>query len=1097
MPRKCRLAVLCAASLLLLWPDSPQAGIIRPLGRQEIRRIAETGGRGFRSDVSQKNLLGLARPSQFSLPTSKRGRPLTAEAQADTIHVLALKVEFQLESPDNPRTTGNGTFDLRSYAQFQAEEGHFIDPAPHNTSYFSSHLDALNRYWYEVSDRILQLSWDVYPQAESASFRLPARMSFYGPAGNWPHPEYSIGDRLGHFFIDAVSFVDSAAPEIDFGRYQSIVIFHAGSDQQNNIPFINDTPDDFFTGFLRLAEPIFVENGAVEILEAVLMPETVNQDNRINALNAVMAHEFGHQLGLVDLYKTENFLTQVGDFSLMDNNGMSVGVILSDDFWSVGGTIPVYPDAWSRAYLGFGVPVELTSAENQQVFAAAMHRPESEIIKIPITEFEYFLIENRQMDADTLAPDFPLDDVLIGDPVTNVILGPGYAYFEGNDTILVTDAEYDRLSPGNGMLIWHVDEFAAYQNELPQYGPNNFWNNTLQWNKDRRFVRLVEADGIIDFGGDYYTGFGGQGDIFTADGNTMFTPFTNPASRSNLGADTHVNVTGISGIPGVDTVMSADIVVDWLLPGWPQMSRPGNMSDPVIADLDDDSTSEVIMAAGQQLLIWRHDGQKYIPNADSIGILRFDSSVAVYPLAVAAECDTTIVGRPAIFQADSSSSGASALEIAVSTASGMLYVFTVSDNNGDGRIDQLTDSPFDNFASAQTGPIAVNFLTRDFDQLITIDNTGGIHLIYWGTGTVEDSTIFDLGAPVISACAFTAESKNVILALMLMLGGPPRLVTLKADSGSVDFRQVVAIATEGSNVAAGDLLNDGTTQTVVTGVDLVSLIDGSGRVLWARNIAGIRGKPALGDINSDGYPEIVVGGDSDIFAVGRNGALLGNFPIDLARYDLYGEIYASPVLADVDSDGNPDIIIGLPGGSIHAFNYHGDRIAGFPLPSSFGIEKASAAGDLDGNGNIDIVCVETAGFVKAWDTGAPFITTNAPWRMTAGDSRNSGYLADTFGKPIVANDEQLSENSVYCYPNPAKAATTVRYYLNSDSQVSIDIYDFMGERITGVALVGSAHVNNEYIWNCADVASGVYYCRVAAKNNSGETWRLIKIAVVN
>jgi hypothetical protein len=189
--------------------------------------------------------------------------------------------------------------------------------------------------------------------------------------------------------------------------------------------------------------------------------------------------------------------------------------------------------------------------------------------------------------------------------------------------------------------------------------------------------------------------------------------------------------------------------------------------------------------------------------------------------------------------------------------------------------------------------------------------------------------------------------------------------------------------------------------------------------------------------------------------------------------------------------------MGLPSGSIYAFNYHGDKIAGFPLPSSFGIEKASAAGDLNGNGSIDIVSVETAGFVKAWDTGAPFITTNAPWRMTAGDSRNSGYLADTFGKPIVANDEQLSENSVYCYPNPAKAATTVRYYLNSDSQVSIDIYDFMGERITGVALVGSAHVNNEYIWNCADVASGVYYCRVAAKNNSGETWRLIKIAVVN
>jgi hypothetical protein len=97
----------------------------------------------------------------------------------------------------------------------------------------------------------------------------------------------------------------------------------------------------------------------------------------------------------------------------------------------------------------------------------------------------------------------------------------------------------------------------------------------------------------------------------------------------------------------------------------------------------------------------------------------------------------------------------------------------------------------------------------------------------------------------------------------------------------------------------------------------------------------------------------------------------------------------------------------------------------------------------------------------------------------------------------LTTDEQLPENSVYCYPNPATGSTTVRYYLNSDSDVRIDIFDFMGDRIHSARVAGQAHSDNEYVWHCADVASGIYYCRIEAAGGSGETWRMIKIAVVN
>ena len=80
-----------------------------------------------------------------------------------------------------------------------------------------------------------------------------------------------------------------------------------------------------------------------------MMPETSVQDNRATTINAVMVHEFGHQLGLPDLYRTDIFMSQLGDFALMDNNGFGTGVEFGFPVGRVFGTVPLYPTAWSRA----------------------------------------------------------------------------------------------------------------------------------------------------------------------------------------------------------------------------------------------------------------------------------------------------------------------------------------------------------------------------------------------------------------------------------------------------------------------------------------------------------------------------------------------------------------------------------------------------------------------------------------------------------------------------------------------------------------------------------------------------------------------------
>ena len=73
-------------------------------------------------------------------------------ASPKVIRVLAIRVNFKKEVPDDPQTTGYGTFDMRTKAEFKAQEGHLIDPAPHNQSYFLKHMEALADYYRVVSN---------------------------------------------------------------------------------------------------------------------------------------------------------------------------------------------------------------------------------------------------------------------------------------------------------------------------------------------------------------------------------------------------------------------------------------------------------------------------------------------------------------------------------------------------------------------------------------------------------------------------------------------------------------------------------------------------------------------------------------------------------------------------------------------------------------------------------------------------------------------------------------------------------------------------------------------------------------------------------
>jgi len=322
-----------------------------------------------------------------------------------------------------------------------------------NYNIIVSSVNKLRDFYREVSYQLLNLEFEFKPSSYSA-YTANNSMFYYGSGS------LEEGDEL---IKEAITKAN-----ISTGTFDCVMVIHAGYGNEST-----DNSGDIWSMFYLFSNT----NG---FTEGLIVPELEEESSPFG----VYCHEFGHQLGLPDLYQTID----------TDNNGKldsQVGkwCLMAYGIWagSPTGSQPTHPSAWckKRLWISPGSPPFSEIYQIETNFTKSLYKGDA-------GAGEYFLFENRQK---------------VG---------------------------FDSSLPGSGLLIWHIDGSIA-DNE------SRITSNDINISLTHPGIDLEEADRTPA-----YLNEGDTGDPFYEGNNTEFTVNTNPSSKRYDGSDSGIAITGIS-----------------------------------------------------------------------------------------------------------------------------------------------------------------------------------------------------------------------------------------------------------------------------------------------------------------------------------------------------------------------------------------------------------------------------------------------------------------------------------------------------------------------------------------------------------------------
>lgn len=390
---------------------------------------------------------------------------------------------------------------------------------------------ASNSYWSYANPDSSQDAWTARAMITDAVAELDPSVDFSLYDNDGPDGIPDSGDDDG--FVDAFFFV------------------HAGPGQEQS-----GDPKDIWSHAWVFWDPLWTDDG-VAIYRYSVEPEEQIDGDLVTV--GVFAHEYGHVLGLPDLYDTDYSTNGIGEWGLM--SGGSWTHRSGDD----PGSSPSHLTAWCKKELDWITPTTITSTTTGvSIPPAETNAVAYRIFRDGVTTGdEYFLCENRR--------NIGFDEGLVR---RQILLG---------------------LPMPEGLAIYHVDE-----------------SNTSNSNEKHRLVDVVEASPWFNAPDDWYETLDGPRDYATyhnlsqfnrADNGDLWPGFTTytgdstdwvaPRDRDRFADDTvppaedyFCEATGIA-IENI-TLVGDDVVADFVI-GAAKAPPSGPAKDALTWDFEADS----------------------------------------------------------------------------------------------------------------------------------------------------------------------------------------------------------------------------------------------------------------------------------------------------------------------------------------------------------------------------------------------------------------------------------------------------------------------------------------------------------------------------
>jgi subtilisin family serine protease len=187
---------------------------------------------------------------------------------------------------------------------------------------------------------------------------------------------------------------------------------------------------------------------------------------------------------------------------------------------------------------------------------------------------------------------------------------------------------------------------------------------------------------------------------------------------------------------------------------------------------------------------------------------------------------------------------------------------------------------------------------------------------------------------------------------------------------------------------------DGSPLVLVPTTHTLLAFDRSGAVVFTRFLSGFAvGDPVLADLDGDGEDEVLIGAMSPgtLYAYHLNGdPVAGQWPRAVP-----GDVLGEAVVGPLGPGGAPVVLAYRYPGELLAVDAGGDSLGLFPQPGAVGMDPTLA--DVDADGGVDVVAgAGAAGTLYIYDGGASPLGAGA-WTTPRGSAARTGCRAGAPG----------------------------------------------------------------------------------------------------